>query len=81
LLALAHGFHHFGREIGLRLAACGEADHVLQVDRLVLVDLRLNAGRDHERVGGGQPDDELLLLLAFNLAHHGGDQDHAGIGI
>ena len=27
------------------------------------------------------PDDELLLFLTFNLAHHGGDQDHAGIGI
>jgi hypothetical protein len=81
LLALAHGVHHFGREIRLRLTARGEADHVLQIDRLVLVDLRLDAGRDHERIGGGQPDDELLLFLTFNLAHHGGDQDHAGIGI
>ena len=35
----------------------------------------------HQRIGGRHPDQQLLLLLAFDLAHGGGDQHHAGIGL
>ena len=43
--------------------------------------LSLHAGGDHQRIGGRHPDEQLLLLLALDLAHGGGDQHHAGIGL
>ncbi len=81
LLALAHLVHHFIGQLDLNLATGGEADRVLQLDRLGVVNLELHAGRHHQGVGGRYPDEKLLLLFAFDLAHGSGDQNHAGIGL
>ena len=81
LLALAHRVEHFLGQLHLHLAARREAERVLQLDRLAVVDLDLHAGRDHQRIGGRHPDEKLLLVLALGLTHGGGDQHHAGIGL
>src|SRR6476660_895421 len=61
LLALPHLVDNLPGQLHLHLTARRKADGILQLNRFALVDLDLNAGRHHQRIGRRHVDQQVFL--------------------